>query len=99
MIRQDLAKAADIHRPGPRLRQRCLELFTDAVFRHFMIIALTTSAALVAKATEIVTLVTKHIAIAGDIDPVRPAAGIIFILISFYSAACTHTQVMVHQVM
>src|SRR6185312_1129195 len=86
MVRQDLAERADVHHPWSRLCERLLVFFADAVFGHLVVIAFTAPAALVTETADIIALVAADITEAGDIDPVRATAEIIFILVSFDQA-------------
>src|SRR6185437_7654065 len=97
--RQDLTKTADVHHPRTRLRQRLLVFLADAIFCHLMRIALPATAALVTESPDIIPFIPIHIPEPWDIDAIRAAAIIVFILIAFHETAGAHTQMMIHEVM
>src|SRR5690606_41074489 len=54
---------------------------------------------LISESSQVVTLFTVHIAEPGNVEAIRSASVVILVLIAFDPAACTNTEVVVHQVM
>src|SRR5579863_606824 len=98
MVRQCLAKPADVHGPVTRFAQRIFKISAYAVFRNVPAERFPRSASLVTESADIIPFFAVQIAETRYIDAIGSASEIIFVLVPFHMPACTYAQVMVHQV-
>src|SRR5215218_1979421 len=99
MVRQNLSKTADAHIPSSGFCKCIFILCANAEFSNVLAPAFTGSAALVTKSAYIITLVAKHVPIAGYVNSIRTTTIDVFVFVTFYPATGANTQVMIHQVM
>src|SRR5215218_6256810 len=98
MVRQNLSKTADAHIPSSGFC-KCIFIFcSNAEFSNVLAPAFAGSAPLVTKSAYIITLVAKHVPIAGYVNSIRTTTIDVFVFVTFYPTACANAQVMVHQV-
>ncbi len=99
MVWQHFTKGRHTNRPAARLAQDVFQIGTNTHLGHVTVPALTACRALIAKATQIVTLIVTPVTETRDVKTRRTASVIVFIFKPFDVGRCTHAEVVVHNIM
>src|SRR4029078_1910368 len=98
MVRKNLTGDPKAHSPFTRLSQ-CIFIITANIhFGYIAAIAFPAGPALVAKAPDIISFITKEIAIPWYINAVGTSSEIIFILIALHRAGGSNVKMVIHNI-
>src|SRR5690606_782525 len=84
VVRQNLAKATDAHRPSAGRRDFFFELLANAEFLHHTRPALATGTSLIAKSANVVAIIFSDVAITRNVYSVGSSSGVVHVFITFH---------------
>src|SRR4029078_624422 len=99
MVRKNLTGDPKAHSPFSWLSQCIFIISANIHFGYIAAIAFPAGPALVAKASDIISFITKEIAIAWYVNAVCTSSEIIFILIALDRAGSPNVKMVIHNIM